>query len=162
MNVQDRVGFHGELLFQTLISRSCYGRSYFHPIFMGDKHPATDVMVKLVDPSGIEGFFFVQVKATRSGYTGAGAGRKLDVVVSPSDVDRLKRHPAPAYVAGIDVLGMKGYIGGITASTTGGIHGLPTRHPINCTLLRRLWDEVDGYWQMAPRPIPMVSTAFPI
>ena len=47
MSDQDRIGSHGEFLFQSLISRMCYERFFFHPIPVGEKHPTTDMIVEL-------------------------------------------------------------------------------------------------------------------
>jgi hypothetical protein len=160
MSTSDRIGNHGEFLFQALISRMCRRRFYFHPIHMGEKHPTTDMMVELLDTRGVRSHFYVQVKATTLGYVGSGPGRRLRIDVSRGDVDRLKYYPGPTFVAGIDIMAGRGYLAGIIAELEGPIAGLPTRHPIDCRNIRALWAEVDAYWNSEARPIPMTATRF--
>jgi hypothetical protein len=162
MSLNDRIGNHGELVFQTLISRSCRGRFYFRPIHMGEKHPSTDIVVELFDPTDLRSVFFIQVKSTTLGYTGKGSDEKLRVKISASDIELLKKAPGPAYVAGIDINRGRGYLSGIVSSTEGAINGLPTRHPIICQSIRKLWTEVDAHWSTEPRSLPMTSTVFGI
>ncbi len=57
MTPNDRIGNHGEFVFQVLISRMCRRKFYFHPIPMGEKHPAVDMMVELHDTTKIRSFF---------------------------------------------------------------------------------------------------------
>ena len=131
MTTNDHLGRHGEYVLQALLTKPCYGRFFFSAIFMGEKHPTSDVLLELVNPTGIVGNLQVQVKTTRTGYTGTGAARKLNVDITAEDVSRLKLRAGPAYVAGVDANLMKGYIGGITSSTTGGI--MASRHAIRST-----------------------------
>jgi hypothetical protein len=162
MHDQDRIGSHGEFLFQSLISRMCYNRFFFHPMPMGEKHPTTDLVVELVEPSRIRSVFYVQVKATSRDYSGKGRHKRLKIHLNRSDVEKLKRYPGPTYVAGMDVINGRGYIGGIVPGLAGPIHGLPVLHPIICRNLRALWSEVDTYWNSYVRSIPMASTRFAI
>lgn len=162
MASRDRIGNHGEFVFQALISRRCRKRFYFHPIHMGEKHPTTDMVVELVNAPGILSVFYVQVKATSLGYTGTGNDERLRVEIGAEDIERLKRFPGPTYVAGIDIRIGRGYLAGIVSNRDGGIHGLPTHHPIDCQRIPRLWTEVEAYWNANPRPIPMTSTVFGI
>jgi hypothetical protein len=129
---------------------------------MGEKHPTTDMVVELIDTANIRSVFHVQIKSTTLGYTGSGSNEKPRVEISASDVELLKRSPGPAYIAGIDIKRRRGYLAGVVSSTHGAINGLPTRYPINCHHIRRLWTEVDTYWNANPRPIPMNSTVFGI
>jgi hypothetical protein len=162
MTSNDRIGNHGEFVFQALISRRCRSRFYFHPIHLGEKHPITDMVVELLDTTGIHAMFYVQVKSTSLGYTGIAPDEMLRIEVSSTDIERLKKYPVPTYVAGIDIVNGRGFLGGIVESTYGGINGLPTRHPINCKNIGRLWEEVNAYWNGDSRPIPMNFTAFGI
>jgi len=74
----------------------------------------------------------------------------------------LKQYPGPTYVAGIDVDKRRGYIAAIVAGLTGAVNGLPTYYAINCVTISALWAEVDAYWNLSCRPIPMVSSRFTI
>jgi hypothetical protein len=160
MTSNDRIGNHGEFVFQALISRRCRRKFYFHPVHMGEKHPTTDMVVELLDATGIPSLFYVQVKSTSLGYTGAAPDEKLRVAVTATDIERLKKFPGPTYLAGIDIAFGRGFLAGIISSMDGGIDGLPTRHPIDCRNIRRLWREVDAYWNSNSRSIPMESTSF--
>ena len=138
----------------------CYNRFFFHPVHMGEKHPTTDMIVELFDPANIRSVFYVQVKSTTMGYSGTGASRRLVVRITQADVEKLKKYPGPAYVAGMDVASRRGYIAAIVSGLTGAIGGLPTRHPIDCRTIRALWAEVDAYWNSPTRPIPMAHSRF--
>ena len=162
MTESDRIGSHGEFVFQALIGRMCRKKFYFHPIHMGEKHPIIDMVVELHDPTNVQSMFYVQVKSTTLGYTGTGIDERLRVEISSSDIEQLKKSPGPTYIAGIDIKSGRGYLAGIVSTMDGGISGLPTRHPIDCTHIRRLWTEVDTYWNTDPRPMPMTSTIFGI
>ena len=92
MSDQNRIGIHGEFLFQSLITRMCYGRFFFHPMPMGEKHPTTDMVVELLEPVRVRSLFYVQVKSTSRGYTGTGSHRRLAVRLTRSDVEKLKKY----------------------------------------------------------------------
>jgi len=160
MSLQDRIGAHGEFVFQALVTRMCYRRFYFHAVPLGEKHPTADMLVELVNPTGIQTVMFVQVKATARGYAGIGPSRRLEVDVTEADIQNLKRYPGPTYLSGIDILSGRGYIGAVVDTLTGPLRGLPVRHPLNCRTLRSLWKEADAYWNLTVRPIPMVASAF--
>jgi len=160
MSLQDRIGSHGEFVFQALISRRCGRKFYFHPIFMGEKHPTTDMTVELLDPTRIRSLFYVQVKSTTLGYNGLETGRKLRVDITADDIENLKCYPGPTDLVGIDADKDRGFLVGVTSTVYGPINGLSTRHPLNCRNIRALWAEVDAYWNSASRPIPMATTAF--
>src|SRR4051812_2993790 len=101
MAVRDDIGSRGEYIFCARIMDFC-GRHlpYFRPRFLGEKAQTLDYLVELLDAGGAP-FFFVQVKATRQGYTKR-PPRRLKVGVSGADVRRLSRIPAPTYLAGTD------------------------------------------------------------
>ena len=86
MQEHDQIGSHGEFVFQALISRRCRGRFYFHPLHMGEKHPTADMLVEALDCPGIQANFYVQVKSTTKGYSGAGVLEKLNVSVGRADL----------------------------------------------------------------------------
>jgi hypothetical protein len=142
----DDIGDRGQWLCALLLSRLCPGRTdaYFRPYFFGDKFPTSDFLVTLVGHAAH--YFFVQVKSTRQGYRQEHGERRLRVNVSNHDVRRLVALPAPAYVAGIDEVQEIGYLLSMNEPRTTGLGGLPTRHPLNCENLARLWQEVHDFW----------------
>jgi hypothetical protein len=150
MNLADRIGKRGENIFRVLITRWCDGHPWFDEIFLGDKQETIDFMVKLIDASTGGACFCVQVKATKTGYSGSGSNRKLKVKVSREDVKKLKQTKLPTYVVGIDIDKERGYVMAITQSSEDQISGIPTRKPLNCKTIKTLWKEVDDYWKTRP------------
>ncbi len=149
MTKQDQIGHRGENLFTVMITRRCENRMWFFEVMLGEKYPTIDFHVDLLEPTTEKAYCFVQVKATAKGYSGMGAGRKLNVRVSKKDVQRLRKIPAPTYVVGIDVTPAmgQGYIIAIDRNVTTAVTGLPTRHPLDCRAIKKLWKEVDAYWK---------------
>ncbi len=147
MNLEDHIGARGEILFAALITKWCDGEPWFQVIFQGEKAETKDFAVQLIDPTNTAAVFYVQVKATRGGYTGKGARRKLKVSVTKDDVRKLKKIGGPAFVAGIDIENDTGYLLPITRGTRLGINGLPTRTEIDCAAIKALWASVDAFWK---------------
>jgi hypothetical protein len=160
MTSSDRIGNHGEFVFQALISRRCRDRFYFHPVHLGEKHPTIDMVVELLDPTNVKSLFYVQIKSTALGYTGSGSSERLRVTITSEDIERLKAFPGPSYIAGIDIVKGRGFLVGIVTSLNGPLNGLPTIHRLDCRNFRTLWNEVDAYWNFSDRLIPMASTRF--
>jgi hypothetical protein len=162
MTKQDQIGHRGEALFAVMVTRRCAGRTWFFEVMLGEKYPTIDFKVDLLAPTVEKAYRFVQVKATDKGYSGAGAGRKLNVKVSKKDVQQLRRIPAPAYVVGVDVTRPMGqaFIVAIDKNVTEGINGLPTRYPLDCRALKKLWAEVDTYWKA--RDMLMAKSVFSV
>jgi hypothetical protein len=142
----DDIGDQGQWRFGLLMMQIGPGRTspYFRPRFLGDKFPTFDYLVELVGSESH--FFFAQVKATRSGYRGRAGRRALRVNVTRDDAVRMAASPIPAYVVGIDEPQHLGYLLSMNEARRTGLGSLPTRHPIDCTNLERLWNEVRGFW----------------
>ncbi len=107
-----------------------------------------------------DAYFFVQVKATKNGYTGTGPDEKLKVKVTKADIAKLKKVPAPTYVVGIDIVKECGFIVAITDETTASLSGITTKFRINCRVIKALWSEVDTYWR-ARKMLAATSTFSP-
>jgi hypothetical protein len=153
----DDIGDRGQWLGCLLLTQICPGRNepYFRPTSLGDKHPTFDYLVELV---GSEGYFFVQVKATRQGYRQGGRTRRLRVNVDREDVHRMVASPIPAYVVGIDEPQEVGYLLSMNEPRQAGLGGLPARHLLDCGNLKRLWEEVRHFW--ASRNMVLVGSHF--
>jgi hypothetical protein len=148
MDEKDYIGDRGETVFRFLITKRCNQQFWFLCTFLGGKAETKDFSVSLIEPSGKEATFFVQVKATTQGYSGSGQKKKLKVKVTKEDIAKLKQVTGPAYVAGIDIDGETGYLYAITAKTPNKqLTGIPCVNVIDCTLIPKLWNEVDAYWQ---------------
>ena len=154
MSLADWIGKRGESIFRVLISRWCDGHPWFDETFLGEKQEAKDFIVKLIDSSTGDASFYVQVKSTRTGYRGSGFNRKLKVKVTRDDVEKRKELKLPAYVVGIDIDLVRGYLVAITQGTKGQISGIPIRKPLNCRTIKALWKEVDEYWKTRPTSLP--------
>jgi hypothetical protein len=159
MNEKDYIGMRGETVFSFLIGKRCKKRFWFTAKSLGEKAETKDFSVTLIRPSCGEATFFVQVKATTKGYTGKGPSRKLRAAVTREDVQKLKLVTGPAYVAGIDIQSECGFLVAITKDTSDkAISGIPCRHAINCTLIPKLWKEVETYW--SPRNMLAQNSQF--
>ncbi len=146
MSEKDWIGMRGELQFALLITGKCDKQRWFDGNFLGEKAETKDFTVNLVAPSSGQAMFFVQVKGTTQGYSGKGANRSLKAKVSKADVAKLKLQKGPTFVAGIDVNSGAGFLYEITANTRDTLNSIPCTHPIDCTLIKKLWKSVDRYW----------------
>jgi hypothetical protein len=124
-----------------------YGRFYFAPIFLGDKHEAIDYSVQLVGLNGefMPDFFFVQVRSTISGYTKK--ERHLNVQVPIEEMDKLRQYKAPIYILGVDVLGKHCYLVSANEGCPDHLSSLPTTFPIDQANVEILWREVRDFWE---------------
>src|SRR5438270_9685356 len=143
--IRDYIGKRGERIFEVLILDPC-GRQnpFFDPVYLGDKFPTLDYYVELVG-AGARYYFLVQIKSTREGYRALGGRRRLRVELNQKDIDRMVAFPAPTYAVGIDEGARRGYILSVNAARRG-ISTFPTKFPLSCANLRRLWNEVNTFW----------------
>jgi hypothetical protein len=159
MAAQDDIGSRGEALFVAQILNFC-GRPlpYFRPRFLGEKAPALDYLVELVDPGDRTLFFFAQVKATRRGLTKK--DRRLRVEMSAADVRRATLVPAPTYLIGIDERAEAGYILPLLHGMKRAITSMPTAYPLDCTNLPCLYAEVEQFW--SSRDMAQTTSVFAV
>ena len=144
---RDLIGNRGQqFAFLALTEPVGKVESLFFPQFLGDKYPSIDFIVELVGASAtFTPFFFVQVKATRAGYT---QGGQLWVQVPRDAMSALVRYPVPTYIIGVDDAG--GGIAYLVAALPGGpahYPSLPTTHRLDGRRLRGLFNEVLDFWQ---------------
>lgn len=139
----DDIGDRGQAIFIVLMTELC-GRNepFFRPRFLGDKVPAFDFLLELVDHPAY--YFFVQVKATTQGFTRNPL--KLKVQISQADIDRMVACPAPTYIVGIDEPNKAGCLLSIK-ELRDHVASLATDFKIDCTILGQLADEVRDYWR---------------
>ncbi len=141
---RDYIGKRGEAITSGALLEFCGNPlPYFDPHFLGDKCPTYDFLVELVGAGKSPPYFLAQVKATKRGYTKGKAG--LKVSVKAPDIQKIAVCPVPAYVIGIDEPGSKAFIVSVRGQP-GGISSIPTRHPLDCVNLKKLWDEVNHHW----------------
>ncbi|MFN8492155.1 MAG: hypothetical protein U0350_31440 [Caldilineaceae bacterium] len=143
----DAVGQRGEAIFYVALTR-LYGRSnpLFRPQFLGDKWPTVDYIVELNHASSLAltPYFFVQVRATRRGYTQR--NKRLKVKIGKAEVRKLAMLPAPTYIIGIDEIAETGYIIAANRSVDRGLTSISTAFPINQECQDWLWQEVTDFW----------------
>jgi hypothetical protein len=146
MSPKDHLGKRGESIAFVRLTEVCKADDlpYFLPHFLGDKAPLFDAFVELVDAGDKTPIFLAQVKSTREGYDDNG---RLKVKVTKEDVIAMVKYPAPTYVIGIDEKGEKAYVAAVFGTMETTISSLSVAHPLNCTTLKALWDEVKEYWK---------------
>ncbi len=146
-DLTNSIGQRGESIFYVIITR-LYGRALpcFRPQFLGDKWPNVDFIVELMDvPSGMTPYFFVQVKATRQGYTKR--THRLKVKVPKPHIQQLASYPAPTYLVGIDECEEMGYIVSVKGAHRTGVTSMSTMFLINKETQDMLWQEVMDFWE---------------
>jgi hypothetical protein len=159
MEPREATGKRGEAIFVESMLNFCGNRMpYFDPVFLGEKNETIDYMIKLEGVKTRTLFFFVQVKTTRLGYTRDKTSPRLKVRVSRADIAKIKQYTAPVYLVGIDEPRSLAFIIAVNDKTVGQVSSLSTKYPLNCTNLRRLWDEVQEYWR--PRDMTLKNSAF--
>ena len=144
--MQDAIGQRGEAIFVVSLTK-LYGRRkpIYRPSFLGYKWPGVDFIVELnCTVEGIRPFFFVQVRATRRGYT---KKKRLKVQLNFQGLKRLTEMGAPTYVAGIDEPGECGFLVAAPQLASKGASSISTRFPIDESIQDLLYEEVKSYWK---------------
>ena len=150
---KDLIGERGEALFRVAITRWCDGKQWLRADFLGAKEEGLDFEVVLIDSTVFRAVCYVQVKATAKArrYSGAGNARRLMVRLLSADAKKLGTMKVPAYVVGIDVNSGAAYIRHVPAGAKKGFQGMSCRRPLNCKAIRRLWQEVEDFWNSRPQ-----------
>ena len=130
----------------TRICRTNPDRPYFLPHYLGEKCETFDFLVELVDAGETTPFFFAQVKATRRKFTRAQTPR-LPIKVLEKDIRRMAAFPAPTYVIGVHEDEERAFVVSVHGTMSNAIHSITTGHELSCETLKRLWDEVRGFWR---------------
>jgi hypothetical protein len=149
MGKSDFIGGRGEAIAYTRLTAICRRNDtpYFLPHYLGAKCPTFDFLVELVDAGRQTPFFFVQVKATRKWLTVTHVPPRLQVGVSGEDVRRMAAYPAPTYVVGVQEREERAFVISVHRGMSESISSMTTGHELNRVTLRRLWDEVRGFWR---------------
>lgn len=143
--LRDALGQRGESIFRVLITKFHADHGpLFNVQFLGDKWPCVDFIVELVGAGPTVPYFFVQVKATRRGYTKQ--TNRLRVGVPGHKVKELAAYPAPTYVVGIDEIQECGYIVSAMGRSIRSLPSLSTQYPIDSENRAALWLEVRNFW----------------
>lgn len=150
MGITDFIGGRGEAIAFARLVRLCRADAdvpYFWPHYLGEKCQTFDFLVELVDAGERTPFFFVQVKATRKGYTKTHTPPRLRVAVSEQDVRRMVAYPAPTYVVGVQEDEERAFLVSVHGAMADAMPSITTAHELTCETLRRLWDEVREFWR---------------
>ncbi len=143
----DILGLRGENIFFIRMTDLDEERGpLFRPQFLGDKFPFADYLV-LLEGSSTGRFFFVQVKTTREGYTTK--EKRLRVQVTSANLRGLASFPAPTYIMGVDAVTEEVFIASANGESQKNIPSMSTAYPLDRTNRRRLWDEVQAYWNQS-------------
>src|SRR5207249_6064012 len=131
----------------------CGSKQWFQAVFLGAKAEGLDFEVVLIGSAVFRAVCYVQVKATAkpNRYSGQGNARRLMVTLTKNDARKLGTMRLPAYVVGIDVISGTAYIRHVPAGATRGFAGISVRHSLNCRAIRKLWNEVEDFWNSRPQ-----------
>jgi len=131
-----------------MITQWCGGEQWFEETFDGATAEGLDFTVYLINPSVFKACFRVQVKTAFKvkRYSGKGRERKILVRLRQEDARKIGTMAMPAYVVGIDVWTGEGYIRPVLSGATKGFTGISTRSRLNCRAIRKLWQEVEDFW----------------
>ncbi len=146
----DFIGGRGEAIAFARLARICRTDAdlpYFWPHYLGEKCETFDFLVELMDAGETTPFFFVQVKSTRKQLTRSQRPPRLRVEVAEKDIRRMLSFPAPTYVIGVQEVLERAFIISVHGAMSEAIPSITTAHELTCDTLRRLWDEVRGFWQ---------------
>jgi hypothetical protein len=150
MGITDVIGGRGEAIAFARLARVCRPDAdlpYFWPHYLGEKCETFDFLVELVGAGEMTPFFFVQVKATRKGFSTAQSPPRLRVEVAEKDIRRMVAFPAPTYVVGVHEGEERAFVVSVHGDMAETIPSITTAHELTCDTLRRLRDEVRAFWQ---------------
>ena len=154
----DQIGRLAEVLATAEFSRAVggpFGRPLFRVTSLGDKYPAADFLVDVLDAKDFAlGYFFVQVKGTA---TERRAFPRLPVSVSADRFNRLVRLPAPTYLVGVnvpvegavDLEGGVSFLVGANRPRKSGVSSITKAYSLRQdAVMIQLYREVLDFWQV--------------
>jgi Domain of unknown function (DUF4365) len=146
-DLTDLTGFRGEKILELrLTDYQTFARPLFRPGFLGDKWPAIDFYVELLNVRGTTPYFFAQVKATTTTLTSA--SRALKISSKARDIERLLRIPGPTYLFGVHEPSQRVFAQFIHSGLPNqAITRIRVSHELNASNLQRLHDEVRSFWR---------------
>ena len=151
------IGSRGEAICYVLLTKPYPGRDVlFRPHFLGDKWQHADFLVEVIGVPGTIPFFFVQVKATREGYTQRET--RLQIQAESGSVIGLSSYPAPTYLVGVDESAETGYIVSVNGENLSSMASMNTAYPLEDANRMALWEEVRTFW--GTRTYPKLNSIF--
>ena len=147
----DSLGAIGETLFRMAALWPTTAGVVFEVRHLGEKFPLFDLFLEAAAPGDARAFAFVSVRATAAGRT---AGGRLRVRWSPRELAFMRAHPAPTYLAGIDLTAAAAGEPAVFLLSANGeaerVPSLPPAYPLDVANARRLRDELVDYWTARP------------
>ncbi len=128
-----------------------FGRPLFRVVSLGDKYPAADVLVDVIDPyDQTTGFFFVQVKGTT---IASPTPPRVTVDVPPDRFNRLVHLPAPAYLLAVDTASEQAFLRAACQSRKTAVTSVTKAFPLADDGVKiALYREVCGFWAARKKP----------
>jgi hypothetical protein len=156
------VGDFGENLAATHLSRPVrgfYRRPLFKPAHLGEKYPVVDFIVDVLDPNENSlGFFFVQVKSTR---TANALSRRLALTIELDKFNKLARIPVPTFLIGVDTDSEKVFVIAAVKPVLKGFSSITKKFDLTNDAVRiGLYKEVAGYWRKNGPRLDKARTIF--
>ena len=145
----DLVGRRGELVFEERITDyRAFAGPLFRPAFLGDKWPAIDYYVELLEVRGVTPFFFAQVKTTASDLPAAAA--HLEVRVGKRNLKRLYERPGPTYLVGVHEPTRRAFALCVHLRPMQDVYRIPVACELTPENLAILHREVSSFWALHP------------
>jgi hypothetical protein len=137
-------GNRGEQIFFLRITRSIDSLPIFNPAPLGAKWRGTDCYIELLNVPNHRMGFFVQVKTTACNFDEDAPF--FPIRLRKEDVNHLLEVPGPTYFAGVHEQTERVFIYSIHSGAAEGITQIPIRFELTPTNLKRLHEEVRGFW----------------
>lgn len=143
---RDVIGFRGERIVELCLTNyRGLPAPLFRPGFLGDKWPAIDFYVELLNVEATRPYFFGQAKAT-SVALGA-RSQFLPISARREDITRLLNIPGPTYLFGVHEPTRRVFVRSIHSRTPPkAITRIPIEHELTSQNLQILHDEVCQFW----------------
>jgi hypothetical protein len=156
------IGDFGETLAQAHFSRpvrGAYRRPLFRASHLGEKYPVVDFIVDILDANEDSlGFFFVQVKATKSAKSKA---KTLALQIEKTKYNKLAQIPAPTFLVGVDIVAEEVYLVCAPKPAKRAFSSICKKHDLKDDGVRvALYKEVRDYWKKHSPALNQIKTQF--
>ncbi|MCA9223837.1 MAG: DUF4365 domain-containing protein [Planctomycetales bacterium] len=144
----EEISRFGELLTETEFLRPVrngLNRPLFRAHNLGEKYPAVDLLVDLLDDRDRRlGFFYVQVKSTANTFR---SRRRLPVTYPRRKYNALVRLPVPSYLVAVDVQDEQMFIVAANRERKRDVTSIVKRYELASDEVKViLYEDVLGYW----------------
>jgi hypothetical protein len=145
--LNDIRGLRGEAILEVCLTEyRDFPKPLFRPGFLGDKWPAIDFYVELLNVAGRTPYFFAQAKAT--GSTLSGKAHTLRISAKKEDIQRLLRLPGPTYLFGVHEPSKRVFVRSVHRGTPiRAMTRIPLAYELTTENLKVLHNEVKSFWR---------------